>query len=270
MKSFFLKLAFASMVIALSSCNKNDNDPLPNPTPIPQPVPVPPAKKLVEFKNGEDFIRLEYDNAGSIKKAIVKNNLVTTGQPVEYNVIFHPDGNLATLYANNGQRIEPVYENDVLIRSNYYYDNERQAYTNFHYENGNLKIATLYHLMGSDFEPLLEFRYEYNAAGNVTERVTMMADGEPGHMVRAGMDRYDYDEKASPLLAQKELLAILLEAASKNNVKFEREYDAVGNIQKETFLTYTYNAAGQPLTAAVKVRVPGEPEENKEVSFSYE
>jgi len=119
-------------------------------------------------------------------------------------------------------------------------------------------------------KPFFEFRYEFNAAGNVTQRVTMMTDGVPGRMVRAGMDRYDYDEKASPLYAQKELLAILWQAASKNNVKFEREYNAAGTIQKETFLNYSYNAAGQPLTAAVKVQVPGKPEENKQVTFSYE
>lgn len=271
MKSIFLKLAFASIVIAFSSCNKNDDPrPIPNPNPIPQPIPVPQPTKLVEFKNGDESIRFEYDNTGKIKKAIVNNKLISTDQPVVYEVIFHPDGNLATLYANNGQRIEPVYENDILIRSNYYFDNERQSYTNFHYENGQLKIATMYHLMGSDFEPFFEFRYEYNAAGNVTERVTMMTDGKPGHMVRAGMDRYDYDEKNSPLYAQKELLAVLWEAASKNNVKFEREYDAVGNIQKETILNYTYNAAGQPVTAAVKVQGPGIPEENKQISFIYE
>jgi hypothetical protein len=271
MKSLFLKLVFASIVIAFSSCNKNDdNNPLPNPTPIPQPVPLPPAKNLVEFKNGEEFIRFEYDVAGKIKKAIVSNKLISTGQPTNYEVIFHQDGNLAGLFANNGERIEPVYEDDVLIRANYYYDNQRQGYTNFYFENGQLKIATLYNLLGGDFEPFFEFRYEYNVAGNVTERVTMMTNGVPGHMVRAGKDSYDYDEKASPLYAQKELLAILWQSASKNNVKFEREYDAVGNIQKETFLNYSYNAAGQPLSAAIKIQAPGEPEENKQVTFTYE
>ena len=272
MKSLFLKLVFASIVIAFSSCNKNDdNNPLPNPTPtpIPQPVPVPPTN-LVEFKNGEEFIRFEYDVAGKIKKAIVSNKLISTGEPTIYEVIFHPDGNLAGLFANNGERIEPEYENDVLIRSHYYFDNIRQAYTNFHFENGQLKIATFYNTLNGKFEPFFEFRYEFNAAGNVTQRVTMMTDGVPGRMVRAGMDRYDYDEKASPLYAQKELLAILWQAASKNNVKFEREYNAAGTIQKETFLNYSYNAAGQPLTAAVKVQVPGKPEENKQVTFSYE
>jgi len=42
------------------------------------------------------------------------------------------------------------------------------------------------------------------------------------------------------------------------------------NIQKETFLNYIYNAAGQPLSAAIKVQAPGEPEENKQVTFTYE
>ena len=273
MKSLFLKLVFAGIVISLSSCSKNDdNNPLPNPTPapIPQPVPIPRATNLVEFKNGEEFIRFEYDDAGKVKKAIVSNKLISTGQPTNYEVIFHQDGNLAGLFANNGERIEPVYEDDVLIRANYYYDNQRQGYTNFYFENGQLKIATLYNLLGGDFEPFFEFRYEYNVAGNVTERVTMMTNGVPGHMVRAGKDSYDYDEKASPLYAQKELLAILWQSASKNNVKFEREYDAVGNIQKETFLNYSYNAAGQPLSAAIKIQAPGEPEENKQVTFTYE
>lgn len=273
MKSLFLKIVFASIVIAFSSCSKNDdNNPLPNPapTPIPQPVPVPRATNLVEFKNGEEFIRFEYDGAGKIKKAIVNNKLVSTGQPTTYEVIFHPDGNLAGLFANNGERIEPVYEDDVLVRSIYYFDNIQQSYTNFYFDNGQLKIATLYNSMNGQSEPFFEFRYEYNAAGNVTERVTMMTDGVPGHMVRAGMDRYDYDEKASPLYAQKELLAILWQTASKNNVKFEREYDAAGNIQKETFLNYNYNAAGQPLSATVKIQVPGEPEENTQVNFTYQ
>src|SRR5690349_11531754 len=98
MKSLFLKIVFAGIVIAFSSCNKNDDThPLPNPTPtpVPQPVPLPPPTKLVEFKKGEEFIRFEYDVTGKIKKAIVSNKLISSGQPTTYEVIFHPDGNLA-------------------------------------------------------------------------------------------------------------------------------------------------------------------------------
>ncbi len=258
-KSFSALLLLAGLTTAAVSCKKDKND-------DPGTQPPPAAEKLKEFKTGEEFIRFEYNAAGAVTKVTLKNDGTTGDATMIFNVTY--SGNKITSLETTGQKIVPVYENNVITRADMLQDNEKVGYTAYQYENGSLKRATIYAGEGNDFSPVLEFIFSYNN-GNITEMVTMVADGEPGHMARAGNVTYQHDQKSNPLFTQKDLLALFWQAPSKNNVTVENHFDADQQPEDKFVYNYTYKSNGLPLSAVVTQGLPGQPAATENVEYIY-
>jgi len=193
----FSFLLFTGLLTGAVSCKKDKNE---------NPTPPPPATELIkEFKTGDEFIRFDYSAAGDVNKVTIKTDANTGGATLEYTVTYAAAKKIASL-ETPGEKIVPVYENGLVTRADIFQDNERVGYTNYLYDNGAIKRATIYFGQANDFNPFLEFNFAYNAAGNVTETVALITSGEPGHMERSGLTTYQYDQKTNPLYAQKELL----------------------------------------------------------------
>jgi hypothetical protein len=258
-KSLAAFLLFASLLTGPASCKKDKENP---------PVPPPVAERIKEFKTGEEFIRFDYNAAGDVAKVTINSDINTGGETTTYTVSYNAAKKISSLETTD-EKIVAVYENDLLKRADIFQQNERVGYTNYGFDGGHLKRATIYFGEGTEFIPVLEFNFSYSPAGNITETVALMASGEPGHMERSGHVNYQYDQKTNPLYAQRDLLAMFWQGASKNNIKVEDHFDE--NLQQEDKFVYDYqyNNNGLPKSAVVKQGLPGQPATTSNLNFVY-
>lgn len=261
-KSF--KLASAVLAVActlvFTSCKK-DTAPVPG-----NPV----ATKLKEYKNGDEFIRFMYNADGSLQKATVKNELNTGNAVVDYSVSYNAQKKIAEITNTSGEKIVPVYNNNVLVRADLFDGPVKMGYTAYHYEAGLLKRATIYFLQGADFEPALEFILTYDGSNNVTETVAMMANGTPGQLRRAGHVTSQYDRQTNPLFEHRDFLALLWQGVSVNNPVREDHFAANSTLEDRYDYVYTFNAANLPQKATVTKGLPGQPGTVTAISFLYQ
>jgi hypothetical protein len=254
-------LLFAGLLTGVISCKKDKNE---NSTPAPAVT-----ERIKEFKTGDEFIRFDYSTAGDVDKVIIKTDANTGGATLTYAVTYAAGKKIATL-ETPGEKIVPVYENNLVTRADIFQDNERVGYTAYQYENGAIKRATIYFGEDNNFNPFLEFNFTYNAAGNVTETVAMITTGEPGHMERSGHTTYQYDQKTNPLYARKDLLALFWLAPSKNNITVENEFGADQQPEDKSVYNYTYNEKGLPKSAVVTQGLPGQPTTTVNLNYTYQ
>lgn len=259
-KVFLNLLLFAGLLSGMISCKKEMNNPV-------EPPIV--AQKLKEFKTGEEYIRFDYKTSGQVNKVTIKNDETTAG--IEMTYLINYDLDKIVSLESGSEKIVPVYENNLLKRADIFQANERVGYTNYHFESGLLKRATIYFGQDTYFEPFLDFIFSYNATGNITETVIMTARiGEPGYMERAGHITYQYDQKNNPLYANKNLLTLFWQAVSKNNIKVEDHFDAQLQPEDKFVYEYQYNNNGLPASASVKQGLPGQSGSDSQLHFSYQ
>ena len=253
-------LIMGSLITFMASCKKDDN---------PKPPPSPVTQKLAEFKKGDEFIRLDYNADGTVRKAIVKSDLNTGGAIVGYDITYNAEKKVSFMQSTDGEKIVPVYEDGKMTRADVFEGAQRTGYTNYYYKNGNIDFATIYFNNGDDYEPFLEFRFEYDIKGNLIETVAMMASGEPGRMDRAGHIEYSHDQKTNPLYTHRDLLALFWQAVSKNNITTENHFDEDLKPEDRFTYAYDYKSNGLPSHATVKQGLPGKPVTTSDVDFIY-
>lgn len=259
-KGLFLAALLACGAIAC----KKDKDKADAPPP-----PPPVSQKLKEVKTGDEFIRFDYNAAGDVNKVTITNDLINSGEPTVFNIQYDAAKRITELAAND-EKIVPVYDNNRLSRADIFEAGERIGYTNYLYQNGLLNRATLYFGEDTEYFPFVEFNFTYNDAGNITEMVTLITNGEPGHMVRSGHINYQYDQKSNPLYLQRDLLALFWQSANKNNVLVEDHFDSELLPEDKYVYTYQYNDKGLPKSAVVKQGLPGQPPVTTNQTFTYQ
>ncbi|MFC0774805.1 hypothetical protein [Terrimonas alba] len=251
---------FTALTTSVVSCKKEkDNN---------DPTPPPASQRIKEFKNGEEFIRFDYNVNGDVNK-VTLNSDITDGSTLTYTVNYNAAKKITSLETTD-EKITPVYENNILTRADIFMENERVGYTAYQYEGGLIEKATIYFGEGNDYIPALEFIFTYTATGNIEKTETFLATGEPGQMERSGHVSYQYDQKSNPLYAQRELMALFWQAVSKNNIIVENHFDA--NLQPEDKFTYDYlyNSSGLPKSAVVKQGLPGQPTVTSNLDYIYQ
>lgn len=250
----------AAFTLVFTSCKKKDTL-----TPV-----TPVTTQLKEYRNDGEFIRLTYNAGGSVQKATVKTELNTGNAVVDYTISYNAQKKIAEISNTAGEKIIPVYDNNVLVRADIFDGAVKTGYTAYHYETGLLKRATIYLNQGADFEPMLEFIFTHDGAGNVTQTVVMMANGTPGQLRRAGHVTAQYDQKKNPLYDHRDLMALLWHGVSVNNPVREEHFAANNTLEDRYDYVYTYNAANLPQKATVTKGLPGQPPVVTAVDFLYQ
>ena len=253
-------MLFTVLLSGLSSCKKDKDEPAPQ---------QPASELLKQYKTGEEYIKFSYNTGGRVSFVDIRSDLNTGGEEVKYAVGYSETNAISSLEGDNGQLIVPVYENGQIIRADIYENNDRIGYTSQQFENNRLSIATLYAATDDGFEGAFEFRFAYNAAGNITQTVALLNGGQPGVMVRAGHIDFEYDQKTNPLYAQKDLLVLFWQGASKNNVILENHFDSHLQPEDRYSYVYSYLPNGLPEKATVTIGFPGQPATTTQVNYSY-
>jgi hypothetical protein len=244
-----------STTLIFSSCKK--------PTSEPQA-----STKLKSAKSPDNEISFTYNTNGTIKTAAVKNDLVTSGDLVNYEVSYNAAGKIKEIVSDEDIRIVPIYQNGVLAEASFETLAGVELFvTTYSYQNNFLKSVTINSAAGQAW---LKFVFTNNAAGNV-EKTEFFSQNplNPGEFVSGGTVTYTYDSKTNPLYAAKDLLHLLWAPATPNNAISEIHKDNNNVLEETVNYTYQYHSNAVPKSAVMQSTVVGQQPVNSTITFTY-
>lgn len=264
MKTTVLKLIASAImalsVFVLSSCKKQDD-----PTPPSSPV----SQRIAEIQSGSDFMKFEYNADNTVKKVTAKLEMETSGETETYHVKYDGFKKITEVTYGTNQRIVPVYNNNIITRANAYEGETQTGFTQYGYQNGLLKTATVFFVLADNSaEPMLKLEFTHDAKGNVTKTDTYISFlGK--ELAYSGSTIYTYDDKVNPLLPNKEFLSLLWMPASPNNVLSEEVKTVEGTTESLTTYTYNYLSNRLPGSGTAVTKKSGEPDLVENMRYIY-
>lgn len=261
MNTFKPILLFALAIASLASCKKDSNNPGPG-------DPQTPETELIQFTNGDEYVKFNYGTDNNISTVILKNEIMTDDEETTYNVEY-ANGKIASL-TSPMHKLVPVYENGALKRTDMFENDEKVSFTSYDYENNKLKNVTLYYNNDGTYHPMFGYVLNYANSENPSEVIAMMAGNQPNLLVRAGSVNMQFDSRVNPLYKHKDLLLMLWQVSSKNNVTAEDHFDEALTLEDKYVYTYDYFNNGLPKSAKVKKGLPGQPSETININYIYE
>jgi hypothetical protein len=244
-----------STTLIFSSCKK--------PTSEPQV-----STKLKSAKSPDTEISFTYNANGTIKTAAVKNDLVTSGDLVNYQVSYNAAGKISEIVSDEDIRIVPIYQNGVLAEASFETLTGIELFvTTYTYHNNFLKSVEINSAAGQAW---LKFVFTNNAAGNV-EKTEFFSQNplNQNEFISGGTVTYTYDNKTNPLYAAKDLLHLLWAPATPNNAISEIHKDSNNDLEETVNYTYQYHSNGVPKSAIMQSTVVGQQPVNSTITFSY-
>ncbi|MCG2616897.1 hypothetical protein LZZ85_21550 [Terrimonas sp. NA20] len=249
------------LVASLVACKKDKND---NPGGPDNPN----GTKIAMFSQGDEYMKFEYNTDGSVKKILVKTDLNTGGEELDFTVKYDAQKRIVAL-ENQWQQVEVEYENNVMSKSTIKQFGTIFAETEYQFVNDNLKSSILsYAGEGDQLVPFLKYDMTYNGQGHLTKVATSMSI-ENEQFEPSGYITYQYDGKTNPLYEHRQLLTLFWYNISKENTTVEDHFDADQQPEDKFQYTYTYNGKGRPEKAKVKQGLPGGEQSEVEVKYTY-
>ena len=228
-KIFFTFCLVAISIATFTSCNKD----------AVQKASIP-VSSISKYSNGNEFMQFEYNSDSTVKKVTVKSELSTAGEATDFLVVYNNDKSIKELTTTNEDKIVPAYTNGLLTKADIVRHDRKVAFTNYNYENNKLRDITIYFIEEERNIPVLQFKFSYNNAGNISETVTMMADGADGKLTYAGSNKMDYSTNINPLYQHNDLLILFWQPVSKNNVRTESVYNKKNVVLAKNSYVYSY------------------------------
>lgn len=250
-----------ALALLLSACQKESSD---------SPTPTPAGSRIEKVALGDEFIQFSYNANGSLRQAVVKDEIASGGETVTFSLSYNAQQKISQVETSDGRRLIPVYVNGLVekveIRDA---GNGLDGYTEYEYLNGRLKSATLVYLNGAEVRPWMKFIFNYNAAGNVVKTNLFFNDFLNNQLVSIGSVDYEYDNRPNPLAGLGDFLLFIWQVPSANNVKKETHIGDLNTIDEVLEYNYTYNSAGRPQSAQVTQRITGEAPRQLNLQFTY-
>lgn len=244
-------------VFSINSCKKN-------------PVPLPVGQlKLAEYVSGQDYIRLSYNGTGEISRVTLSSDEYSIGEEVTYNVSYSQDKRIKELAGNNGIRITLTYEGSKLVKSAAFIGNEPAYETDYEYVDNSLRSTTIKLVDNNGVTPIIKLLTYFDETGNPTTIDTYLVNPLTGQLQPAGFVIKKYDNKPNPFAGCKELMMVLLQPISSNNVTREDYFDTDVHPQETIETEYIYNNNNLPVKATVKETSPGKEPAVEIAIYSY-
>ena len=256
------KSIFAAMIsiAALSSCKK----------PVSVPAPPPPKPlQLIEFKSEDDVTKFDYNADGSLKTILLSNDPVSTDDNVTYTVKYLANKKIDELTGSNGARIKLSYNTaGILTKSEAFIGIEKISQTEHTYAAALLSTSTI--SVFDNNTPVPFFKSEFTfTSGNITRANVSMYNPLTNKLEPTGHVLNQYDTKINPLASLGDIMLVFWQAASKNNVTKQQYFNKQGAAEEVVETTYTYNAQGYPVSAAMRETAPGQQPSTATISFKY-
>lgn len=244
-----------STTLIFSSCKKNTSESFT-------------GTRLKTAMSPDNQITFTYNANGTIKTAAIKNDLVTSGDLINYEVSYNAAGKISEITSDEDIRIVPIYQNGVLAEASFETLNGVELFvTTYSYQNNFLKSVEINSAAGQAW---LKFVFTNNAAGNV-EKTEFFSQNplQPNEFVSGGTVTYTYDTKTNPLFAAKDLLHLLWAPATPNNAITEIHKDSNNDLEETVNYTYQYHSNGVPKSAVMQSTVVGQQPVNSTITFTY-
>ena len=258
MKRVHTIIVFALLLMAGLSACKHDNDD--NITPPAA------ADKLVEYDNGESYIRFQIGSDKLVQKAFVKLD-ENAASPDEYAINYTPDKKIASI-VNGAQKIEAVYENGKLKRADMFQGTNKIGQTDYEFNRDHIKKMTISFGL-TVLRPMLRHEFDW-VNGNLWHITTYEDPSMAGQLVKTETASLEYDEKPNPLREYNDLLYLFWTTASKNNIVLEHHYDVQNSVIGRYQYTYTYHSNGKPQKGNLTTGLLGQQQTTRPVKFTYQ
>lgn len=246
---------FVSTALILTSCKKDKSDAFT-------------STKIKTVVAPDNQVSFTYNANGTIKTAALKNDFITSGDLVNYEVSYNAQGKISEITSDEDIRIVPIYQNGVLAEASFEtMDGMELFVTTYTYQNNFLKSVEINSAAG---QPWLKFVFTNNAVGNV-EKTEFFSQNplQPNEFVSGGTVTYTYDTKINPLFAAKDLLHLLWAPATPNNAITEIHKDSNNDLEETVNYTYQYHSNGVPKSAVMQSTVVGQQPVNSTINFTY-
>lgn len=244
-----------STTLIFSSCKKNTSESFT-------------STRLKTAMSPDNQITFTYNANGTIKTAAVKNDLVTSGDLVNYEISYNAAGKISEITSDEDIRIVPIYQNGVLAEASFEtLDGMELFVTTYSYQNNLLKSVEINSAAGQAW---LKFVFTNNAAGNV-EKTEFFSQNplNQNEFISGGTVTYTYDNKTNPLFSAKDLLHLLWAPATPNNTITEIHKDSNNDLEETVNYTYQYHSNGVPKSAVMQSTVVGQQPVNSTITFTY-
>jgi hypothetical protein len=230
-----------------------------------------PAKSsgLIEYTSGSKFIRLTYSPVGEINSITLSNDKYLVGGEVTYKISYTEGKKLEELSGSNGIRIKPVYKSDRLVKADVYMNNELTYETVFQYAGNTLRNTIIKLVEKNVLTPVMKLESYYDAAGNPTTIDTYLANPVTEHMQLTGFVFREFDHHVNPFSGISDVMMVLLQPVSANNVIREKNFNTDKKVQEMTETDYTYDTRKLPVRATVKESLQGKDPMIRLAQFSY-
>jgi hypothetical protein len=244
--------------IFIHSCKKN---------PVSEPQTGGPLK-LASFISGNEYVRFVYNVAGEVSKVTLSSDEYSVGEEVTYNISYLQGNKINELTGDNGVRIRLTYEGSTLVKSEAFTGNNRAYETVYEYVDGDLRSTIIKLVDNNAGTPIIKL-LTYYEAGNPTTIDTYLFNPVTGRMQPAGFVILKYDNKPNPFAGNKDLMMVLLQSVSSNNVIREDYFDNDIYPQQTIETEYIYNSSQLPVKATKKQTSPGKEPFVETAIYSY-
>ncbi len=234
-----------------------------------------PAKKLtrIDYDNGS-YESIEYNGNGTISK-ITNHTEYFGGNPSSTVYTFAYNGEEVTeLTGSDGSKYKYTYNNtqQVIKTEISVAGGNLKARYEYTYKNGKLwRTEAFIRTTGAGMPNSPTFRYEneYHASGNLS-KMMLYYPGQGGNLEKINDFIFDnYDQKINTFVQFENNPFLPMANLLPNNPLTEVHYDRDANVEELVTHTYTYDAAGNPLTRKTVSKIPGQAEQTETAVFRY-
>lgn len=247
-------------ILFFTSCKKDKSEEIPSGS----------QQKLEKISFGDEFLSFVYNTDGTLKQAVVKDDLASGGAPVTYNILYDAQKRMSEVNTSEGEKLVPVYVNNKLekveVKDN---TNTVIGRTDYVYNGNQVTSATVRTSLFGPLADLMKFEFTYSATGNLTRTNLFIANPVTQLLAPAGHVEYEHDNKENPLTPVSEFLKLVWFIPSKNNISKEVHKDENLVLEETMEYTYTYNSRNLPQAGIAKRTVPGSPVENLTLQVMY-
>lgn len=254
-------ILFASTLV-FSSCEKTGD----------QPDNALKKVKQIDYDGGS-YEAVDYNSDGTVSK--ITNHTVNTGGQAPDHIIStftYVNGLVSEISSDNGVKLKFTYDGKNVVKTEIFSLGGNQiAYYQYTYTSGKVtQVDGFLRVPGAQFPTVPTMRYvnEYYANGNLKKTSVLAPDGANMKKVNEiVIDEYDTKFNTTALFENNPFLP--LENFLPNNPLKETHFDLGGNISETVTHTYTYDAAGNPLTRKSVSKGVGAAEYTENATITY-
>jgi hypothetical protein len=260
--NFIKQTVFGVMMalVAFSSCKKEKSE-----------EPQAPAKplQLVQFSDGDDVTKFEYNTDGSFKSITLKNDPISTDENVTYTAKYAASKKMEELNGSNGTKLKLTYANSLLSTMEAFAGTQKFAETIYEYNGAVMKSSTISLVDNNQSVPFFKGDFTFNTAGNITRSNVFVYNPLTNKLESTGYVINQFDNKVNPFIALSDVITIFWQVTTKNNITKQEYFDKDGKAEEVVETTYTYNAQGYPVRATMKETAPGQQPSTATVAYTY-